>query len=297
MSHRTRLALVSALVVLVGLGVGVALRDDDEPRLSGADDPGVAHIHGLGVDPADGALLAATHFGVFRIPDGGEATRIADRYQDTMGFTVVGPHHFLASGHPDMQDRALRPPEGRPPLLGLIESRDGAKTWVPLSLLGDADFHALVAAHDRIYGYDATNQRFMVSNDGRSWETRSDGKLLISIAVDPDDPEVIVATGEPGGVYRSDDGGQTFDRVRDAPAMLWLSWGATTGLWGAAQDGGIFASQDGSRSWRLMGKVAETPAALLAHGRDLFVGLTDGAIVRSPDGARSWTTVHTADGS
>ena len=56
------------------------------------EDPGPIHVHGLGVNPADGALFVATHTGLFRAPRGElRATRVADRYQDTMGFTVTGP--------------------------------------------------------------------------------------------------------------------------------------------------------------------------------------------------------------
>jgi hypothetical protein len=99
------------------------------------------HVHRLGINPRDGALYAATHTGLFTIRDRA-ATRVADRYQDTMGFTVVGPDHFLGSGHPDFRDRQLYDPNRRP-LLGLVDSRDAARSWRSLSLLGEADFHAL----------------------------------------------------------------------------------------------------------------------------------------------------------
>lgn len=67
-----------------------------------AQDPGIEHVHGLAVDPADGVLYAATHYGVFRMPADTIPIRVADRYQDTMGFTVIGPNSFLGSGHPDV---------------------------------------------------------------------------------------------------------------------------------------------------------------------------------------------------
>jgi hypothetical protein len=41
-------------------------------------DPGLVHVHGLGINPRDGALYAATHTGLFIVRDGG-ASRIADR--------------------------------------------------------------------------------------------------------------------------------------------------------------------------------------------------------------------------
>ena len=48
-------------------------------------DPGLVHVHGLGINPTDGALYAATHTGLFIVRDG-HASRVADRHQDTMGF-------------------------------------------------------------------------------------------------------------------------------------------------------------------------------------------------------------------
>ena len=72
-------------------------------------DPGPIHVHGLGVNPADGSLFVATHTGLFRAaPDEQRARRVADRYQDTMGFTFVAPDHFLGSGHPDGRDSCRR---------------------------------------------------------------------------------------------------------------------------------------------------------------------------------------------
>ncbi|MGH9156982.1 MAG: hypothetical protein ACRD1K_14330 [Acidimicrobiales bacterium] len=157
-------------------------------------DPGVVHVHGLGENPADGNLVAATHTGLFRISPTGSATRVADRYQDTMGFTVIGADRFLASGHPDLLDASLQV-EGKPPLLGLIESTDAGRSWQPVSLLGDVDFHALVVAHGLVYGLDSTGGQLLVSSDRRQWETRSPLTAL-DLAVNPTDPDLILATAD-----------------------------------------------------------------------------------------------------
>src|SRR5215218_11172077 len=193
---------VALVILVVGAGCGGGDRAT-APSQAVAEDPGVVHVHGLGINPRDGALFAATHTGLFAIGDG-TATRVTERLQDTMGFTVVGPDHFLGSGHPDFRDTQLYQP-GRRPLLGLIESRDAGRTWQPLSLLGEADFHALQVAHRRVYGYDATGGQFMVTSDRRHWQVRS--KLeLTSFAVSPTDPELVVAATE-RGLARSRDGG------------------------------------------------------------------------------------------
>mgnify|MGYP000583692618 CR=1 FL=1 len=275
--------MFAAAVVAVALlgACGGGSNGDDAPAAS--DDPGAAHVHGLGVDPGDGILYAATHHGVFKIPTAGTAVRIADRFQDTMGFTIAEAGRFLASGHPDMQDEELRAP-GKPPLLGLIESRDGAQTWVSLSLLGDVDFHALVAAHGRVYGADATGGRFMVSADGRQWETRSQQPLL-SFAVSLQSPEVVVAsTGE--GVLASSDGGRTWSPQAGAPGVAWLAWGPS-GLWGVTASGELYRSADGA-TWTTAGPVpGDEPEALLADGDDIYVATSNG-IHQSADGGRTW---------
>jgi hypothetical protein len=127
------------------------------------------HVHGLGVNPADNALFIATHTGLYRVDEGErKAERVADRFQDTMGFTIVGPNRFLGSGHPDVQEAQQR---NLPPRLGLIESTDEGRSWESISLVGEADFHVLRFAGERVYGYDASNDRLLVSGDrGRSWE-------------------------------------------------------------------------------------------------------------------------------
>src|SRR3546814_1979022 len=102
-----------------------------------------------------------------------------------MGFTVLGPDTFLGSGHPDLREDAPRS-------LGLIRSEDAAENWEPVSLYGEADLHAIVSAHDRIYAADATAGQPIVSTDeGRSWTRRGEGERA-DRAVDPPDAHTIV---------------------------------------------------------------------------------------------------------
>jgi hypothetical protein len=90
-------------------------------------------MHGLGINPGDGALFVATQAGLIRAPEGDDKPeRVGDRFQDTMDFTIVGPDTFLGSGHPDGRDKL-------PPFLGLIRSDDGGTSWRPVSLLGKRD--------------------------------------------------------------------------------------------------------------------------------------------------------------
>jgi hypothetical protein len=288
--------LPRGLLFLAGLGVvgivaaGALLWQSGggEGTFSGvpAADPGPVHVHGLGVNPADGALFIATHTGMYRVARGERtAERVADRYQDTMGFTIVGPNRFLGSGHPDLRDDL-------PPLLGLIESTDSGESWQPISLLGKADFHVLRFAGERVYGYDASNDRLLVSADrGRTWSELERPGPLVDLAVDPSDGRRIVATTE-DGLFESRDGGQSWSRVGEAVGLL--AWSARERLYLVAAGGQVFASRDGGRRLEHRGDIGGQPAALLAQAPDeLYVALHDGTIKRSTDGGGSWAVRST----
>ena len=277
-----------AAAVVVALTLG-ACADAEEAVPS--DDPGLSHVHGLGVDPADGTLYAATHYGLFRVPDRGRAARVADRFQDTMGFVVVGPNRFLGSGHPDFQDEELHR-EGRPPLLGLVESRDAGETWTPLSLLGEADFHAIAVSGDTIAAYDATGDRLMVSEDGRQWTERIGGIGMSGLAADPEDPNRLVAV-TPAGLELSADGGTTFAPLPSAPRGVLVSWSEGT-VWAVDADGAVStasgASIDGG-GWTGVGSLPGPPQAFVATGEGPLAAVAVGGrsgIYRSSDGGRTW---------
>lgn len=237
-------------------------------------------------------LYAATHSGLFRIPTQGEAERVANRAQDTMGFSIVGPGRFIGSGHPDFREDDVRPP-----LLGLIESDDAGVTWDRLSLHGEADFHALSAAHGRVYGYDSTSGTFMVTEDKKEWDRRSRLPML-SFAVDPADPAKVVAA-TPQGPVASGDGGSTWAPLAGAPPLAVLSWTDGAGLFGAAGDGTVHRSGDGGRTWERTGTVGGAPEALTVDARggqpQVLAAVSGTGIVASSDGGRTFTVRYAED--
>ena len=275
---------VLATVALVGCG-----GDDAQPAAPDPPgDPGAIHVHGLGVDPADDSLFVATHTGLFRAgASDTHARRVGDRYQDTMGFTVVGPRHFLGSGHPDGRDDL-------PPFLGLIETRDAGLTWRSVSLLGEVDFHVLEASGSRIYGFgtdwETRQGRFLTSADrGRTWRRLQAPEPLTSLAISPTDPRALTISGEQG-VYRSSNAGRSWASVA-APSAGFVAWmrdelvliGLEGLVWRAAGD-------VGSGQWRPMGTVGGPPAAVdTTPDGGLLVAMHDGLIQQSSDTGRTWT--------
>lgn len=245
---------------------------------------GPVHIHGLGVNPRDGALFVATHTGLFRLAkDQARPERVGQGSRDTMGFTVVGPDRFLGSGHPGEL-------QSGPPLLGLIDSRDGGRSWTPVSLSGEADFHLLRASGIRVYGADSSGGRLLGSSDeGRSWTERKTPGDLVDLAVDPRDGRRLLASNQ-SGLLTSGDEGRTWGPLGRAPVGL-LSWVAGGGLFHVDAEGRVSASSDRGRTWRPRGSIGAQPAVFVAaDGRSLYAALPDGTVMASADGARTWRT-------
>lgn len=223
-------AIGAAVITLTGCTAA------DAPEESAAASPGFGHVHALDFDPKTGATYASTHNGIWVLPTSrmprtypggsagpGTATVIANRAQDTMGFTVARPGVLLGSGHPDPAEQ----PELTPPNIGLISSSDGAETWTTISLRGETDFHDIetVELPDgqlRVYGYDATEGALKVSDDtGKTWTSAANLQAR-DFASDPANPDRIYATTAEG-LMVSEDQGRSFAVMSSAPPLFLLT--------------------------------------------------------------------------
>ncbi len=272
------LALIAAVVVFTLRGQG----SSDDHTTAGAGHEGFGHVHGIAVEPDSGAMHVATHVGLFRIDDPHTAVRVSKDDLDLMGFTVVGPGHFLASGHS----------EHGPANVGLIESTDGGATWREKSLSGAADFHGLQVAHGSVYGYNSTDGAFMVSADQRTWEHRS-RTAIGGFAVSPSDSNTVLAVGR-DGLQRSTDGGRSWQPVPGAPAVGLLTWDRT-GVWAVARDGAVWSSADGGGQWQRRGAVPGEPHSFAVQDGSLFAALADDRVIASIDGGATWTDRYTPE--
>lgn len=273
------LAIATAGVLLVS---GCTSELPDAP---GSPDTGdehlIGHVHGLGIDPADDTLYAAGHYGVFQIGEDGVPVRVADRWQDTMAFTITGPNTFLGSGHPDLR-------EDLPPHLGLIESTDAAETWEPLSLQGEADSHALEVVGDRVFGYDSTSGQILTTTDRTTWETVTSGQF-IDLAPAPGIVDRILATTGKGQLVEITLAGQT-TAIPGAPALVWIDSAPGGSLVGVGPRGEVHATDETIGQWDQRGTVSGQPSALDASEGVWHIA-TDSGIYASRDGGETWTAV------
>jgi photosystem II stability/assembly factor-like uncharacterized protein len=167
---------------------------------------------------------------------------------------------------------------------------------------------------------------------GRSWTHLGlrDGQQIAQIAVDPRNAEhlFVAVAGHPygpneeRGIYRSMDGGRTFEKVlyKDentggadvqidplSPATVYASlWEAREGPWENGSwngtGGGIFKSTDNGKTWRQLSKglpegivqanLAIAPSST-SHLFAAVASMTGANLYRSDDGGESWSVATT----
>ncbi|MGY2082473.1 F510_1955 family glycosylhydrolase [Blastococcus sp. SYSU DS0539] len=243
----------------------------------------VSHVHGAGIDPADGSLFLATHEGLLQVTAGGEVTLVSP-VMDLMGFTVAGAGHFVASGHPG-------PDVDLPQPMGLIESTDGGRTWSPVSRQGESDFHALTTSAAGVLGYDGTLVR---SSDGRTWEQLAIPAEPHTLTASPDGQLVLATTAR--GLLRSTDAGRTWAPVAGAPLLQVVDWaGAGTDVAGVDPSGVVWTSSDAGVTWQQGAGLGSAPQAVTLAGTDVggsrIVVATGRALVESVDGGLTFDVV------
>lgn len=266
---------ILALTALIALGGTLLTGCGADQRME--------HIHALGVDPADGTLYAASHHGLFRIQPGAAAQRVGTGTQDLMGFVIIGPRHFLGSGHP-------APDESGPTNLGVLESTDAGATWQSLALSGKADFHAIDVKQNQFFGYDSSSQQVVYSGDRISWERRAHMELA-DLAAAPDNPQFLLATTATGLVH-SADGGLSFVPIDSAPTLQLIDWPAADSIIGVSPTGIVGSSNDHGSTWIKLGTVQGTPVALTTNGPQEVYVATDRGIYLSKDAGHTFSLLY-----
>ncbi|TDE27372.1 F510_1955 family glycosylhydrolase [Actinomadura sp. 6K520] len=279
-------ALIAGAIVLAACGTEA----DDATAPAPSARAEIGHIHGVAMDPADASVYVAAHFGVFKIESPGRVSRVGPNRQDTMGFAIVGPGTFVASGHPAEADAK----KGAPPHLGLIRSTDAGQTWTTVSEAGEADFHALQQAGQTLYAYDSQTRRVRHSSDGgRSW-TLGERLAVNDLGAYKDRPEEVYAA-TPEGLRKSDDSGGTFEAVSDAPVLTHVDVVDGKTLIGVAPDGRIHVKA-GDVGWQRLGRLPDGQAAAFTAvgSRHLLAGTEDGSVYESRDGGRTFDVLYGA---
>ena len=201
--------------------------------------PGGDHLHALQVSDS-GQLLLGLHGALWASDDGAAWEQLGLGERDAMALGVAA--------------------EGAPLLVGghdvLARSRDGGETFTELTpSLPSRDIHALAQAPSRpdvAYAF-VVGSGIHVSRDaGDTWEEAARVGMdlpadITSLAVDPQDPSIVLVGSGSLGVFRSTDAAASFEQV-DPTGTYGMAVGRG-GVAVAATVAGVSRSTDGGASW------------------------------------------------
>jgi len=303
------------------------------------------------VSPADpNVIWLATESGVFKSTDRGRHWRLKrNGFPPERQFSFSAPVGALAVDprDPNVLYAGIGRPRFRKGGRGRVyRSEDGGETWKPFDGIArtapDAVIHRLAIRPDRTQTlFAATNEGLFRSDDrAETWRRVGEGlphRYCRNIAIHPRRPDVMAAVlwSTPGkrpwqgGVYRSDDGGETWRACNDGlpqrvapPGDAWQKtcnyirfafdprtpdrmYVGANSWWGA----GLYRTDDGGRHWRLctrrgtngnmdMGWITFWGPAVKSLDvspihPDMVVFGDSGRVMLSDDGGETWRAIYT----
>ena len=184
-------------IVIAGHDVFRASRDGGATWASIATDLPSLDIHGFARDPADPTRMWAYPVtgGLWESTDGGE-TFIQVRSDNVLHPTAISVGATTRLFGIDTT--------------GLIESRDGGRTWSSLAMPRTFPMTSFAASADGRILYAGAQDGLYISEDGgRSWSVTAYAGSAFALTTSPDGRTVVVVD-RATDVYRSDDSGATW---------------------------------------------------------------------------------------
>jgi len=230
---------------------------------------------------------------------------------------------------------------------GLWKTVDGGLNWKPVTdgQISSSSVGAVAVAEtnpDIVYiGTGETQLRgniiqgdgvYKSTDAGETWENVGlrDTQAIARVRVHPTDPDIVfvAALGHPygpneqRGIFRSKDGGATWDKVLFASekaggadliidrrnpetvyASIWEVYRTPWKMWGGGGDSGLWKSTDGGDTWeeltdnpglaeKPVGKIGITVSPVNSDRLWALVESADGGVFRSDDAGATWTHVN-----
>ncbi len=252
----------------------------------------------LAVHPADPAVLlaAASAGGLFRSDDGGDSWQVVAGLPRSpavyaVAFAPSDPQIVYAAG-----EGALYRSDDGGLTWQVADDRLPVSNWQALAVQPDAPDTVLVGSRDfpqgGVYKRSDAAAPFALKADGM------ENSFVIDLEAAPDAPQTLYAATWGGGLFRSRDGGLTWEQCSlDLAHVFSLRAlpGPDGGLLyagGFYADEGLFRSRDGGDTWTQIGQDQTGTAWLdlqaLGDDPDHLVAATSGGALYSHDAGQSW---------
>jgi photosystem II stability/assembly factor-like uncharacterized protein len=235
--------------------------------------------------------FGATGGGLWKTSDGGQTWRVvSDKFfkSSSVGAVAVSESNpevvYVGMGETELRGNVLQGD-------GVYKSTDGGSTWTSVGLektltIARIRIHpsnpdiVYVAALGDPYGPNADRGIFKTTDGGKSWKKalfRDEKTGAVDLSMDPKDPEILYAglwevyrtphslsSGGPGsGLFKTTDGGQTWNEITKNPGLPKPIWGKVgVSVSGAdpsrvyaiieAAEGGVFLSDDAGATWKMI---------------------------------------------
>ena len=267
-----------------------------QQHLAGLSTPLISSLHAA----RGGVLLAGGMNGeVFRSLNGGESWEHAT----LLHAASLAPVTCLASSPAfDRDGTALAGTEGG----GIWRTEDSGRRWLPANFgLVDQSVQALLCSADwtkqELALAGTSEGLFRSTNGGRAWREVDwpfPDLAISALANDADDPasQTYYAGTEEGFVYISSDDGRSWKRAgQPSPGSpvnaLYVVPGSQARTLLAGTTDGVFLSQDGGNSWRLVCSELGAVLCLAGTGPMVVAGSYDSGVWQSDDGGLTWRSV------
>lgn len=280
-SRSKKLSFLFGALPVLGIAVSVTLagfmfisgltsvgsNQEEDPRITDWQ-----HVHSVALDPANNDILyIATHGDFYQSIEGGSPQKVDKVRTDYMALTAppdVGVPLY-ASGHPSTGGNA-----------GLIKSTDGGITWDTVSKVTEsvADFHAMAISKQNpeiLIGYDGSSRTlFKTLDSGKNWKTLETPEFILSLAISPNDSEIVFA-GTGNGIIKSTNGGQTWVNLEQYKGLLVysLTFDNNQVLFASIDKFGLTRSDDLGNTWTDLPDIDLTVTSITTNSEDqeLFI--------------------------
>lgn len=209
---------------------------------------------------------------------------------------------------PDYHSLLVSPTDSERLLLGthagIFESTDGGKTWASSALRGQDAMNLVPSGGDVVWTA-GHNVLARSTDGGATWsDVQPDGLPSLDVhgfAQVPADPDRLYAAVAGEGLYRSTNGGESFELVSTevGPAVFGLAVLLDDRILAGDTQQGLMASEDAGTTWTLLERFAAAGLAVNPNDRDLVLAAGQGSfasgILASRDGGDNWTTVKTIE--